>query len=45
MDKLKGLTREEVEERKNKGLVNFNDAPKTKTIGQILADNIFTYFN
>ena len=45
MDEIKGLTHEEVEYRKNKGLSNYNDAPKTKTIGQIIKDNVFTYFN
>ena len=40
-----GLTREEVEYRRNKGLYNYNDAPKTKTIGEIIRDNVFTYFN
>lgn len=40
-----GLTNKEVETRKQKGLVNFNDAPKTKSIGQIIRDNFFTYFN
>ena len=45
VDIKNGLTSKEVEIRKNKGLVNFNDAPKTKTIGQIIRDNFFTYFN
>ena len=45
VDIKKGLTKKEVEERFSKGLNNFNDAPKTKTISQILKDNIFTYFN
>ena len=40
-----GLTSKEVNYRKNKGFVNFNDAPKTKTIKQIIKDNFFTYFN
>ena len=40
-----GLTSKEVEARKRKGLVNFNDAPKTKTIREIIRDNFFTYFN
>ena len=42
---IKGLTHEEVEIRKRKGLVNYNDAPKTKTICEIIIDNVFTYFN
>ena len=40
-----GLTSREVEARVRKGLVNFNDAPKTKSIGEIIRDNFFTYFN
>ena len=40
-----GLTKREVESRIKKGLVNFDDAPKTKTIPQIIRDNFFTYFN
>ena len=40
-----GLTSKEVETRIKKGLVNFNDAPKTKSIKEIVKDNFFTYFN
>ena len=40
-----GLTSKEVEARIKKGLVNFNDAPKTKSIKEIVRDNFFTYFN
>ena len=40
-----GLTSKQVETRIKKGLVNFNDAPKTKSIKQIIRDNFFTYFN
>jgi len=40
-----GLTSREVETRIKKGLVNFNDAPKTKSIKEIIRDNFFTYFN
>ena len=40
-----GLTQEQVNERIRSGLVNYDDAPKTKTIGQIIRDNFFTYFN
>ena len=40
-----GLTSKEVDTRIRKGLVNFNDAPKTKSIGEIIRDNFFTYFN
>ncbi len=45
VDINKGLTSKEVKDRINKGLNNYNDGPKTKTIGQIIKDNIFTYFN
>ncbi len=40
-----GLTSKEVEQRMKKGLYNYNDTPKTKSIGQIVRDNFFTYFN
>ncbi len=40
-----GLTKQEVEQRINKGLVNFDDSPKTKTISKIIFDNVFNYFN
>ena len=40
-----GLSSKEVEDRIKMGLINYNDEPKTKTIGQIIADNVFTYFN
>ena len=42
---IKGLTNEEVKERIDKGLVNYDDAPKTKSVKQIIRDNCFTYFN
>ena len=45
MNEIKGLTKKEVECRINKGLNNYNDAPKTKTIPEIIRDNVFTYFN
>ena len=47
MDKKQysGLTDLEVEERTNSGLVNYNDMPKTKTVGKIIRDNFFNYFN
>lgn len=44
-DYKKGLSTKEVEDRINKGLNNYNDAPKTKTIKEIIKDNVFTYFN
>ena len=40
-----GLTSKQVDARKQKGLINYNDAPKTKSILQIIRDNFFTYFN
>lgn len=40
-----GLTKEEVEERKLKGLANTIDNTKTKSIKEIVLGNIFTYFN
>ena len=43
--KIKGLTEKEVQDRISDGKINYNDAPKTKTISQIIRDNIFTYFN
>ncbi len=41
----KGLTSKEVEDRKKTGLCNYDSSPKTKTIGEIIRDNFFTYFN
>ena len=38
-----GLTSKEVEERRKKGLYNYNDTPKTKSIGQIIRDNLQSY--
>ena len=43
--KYKGLTSKEVEKRISENLVNYDDQPKTKSIGQIIRKNIFTYFN
>lgn len=42
---IKGLTTKEVQELKNKGLVNYKTDVKTKTIGQICMTNFFTLFN
>ena len=42
---IKGLTAEEVKERIQKGLVNFDNKKKKKTIIQIIRNNFFTYFN
>lgn len=41
----KGLTKKEVEDRIKAGLHNINNEPKTKTIKEIIKDNVFTYFN
>ena len=40
-----GLSSEEVKERISKGLVNYDVSPKTKTIKEIILNNLFTYFN
>ena len=44
-DLTKGLTTAEVNDRISKNLLNYNNQPVTKTIKQIIADNVFTYFN
>ena len=40
-----GLTQLQVEERIKDGLVNYDNQPATKSVFQIIRDNIFTYFN
>ena len=40
-----GLSNEQVQERISNNLVNYNDAPPTKTIKQIIMGNFLTYFN
>lgn len=40
-----GLTYREVNDRIARGQNNYNDGPKTKTVKQIIKDNVFTYFN
>ena len=45
MEKINGLSSQEVKTRINKNLVNYVDEPKTKTIKEIVRSNIFTYFN
>ncbi|MBQ9181644.1 MAG: HAD-IC family P-type ATPase [Bacilli bacterium] len=45
IDYKKGLTDEEVNFRKEQGLVNIDSSVKTKSIGRILSSNIFTLFN
>lgn len=42
---LTGLTSEQVKERLDKGLSNHSSKPKTKTIKEIFASNIFSLFN
>lgn len=41
----KGLTSDEVEQRIAEGLVNKSVGNQSKTVGQIIASNVFTYFN
>ncbi len=43
--KIQGLSKQEVEERKKRGLANGNFSVKTKSIGQIIYSNTFTLFN
>ena len=45
MEKRIGLTSKQVEERKKKGLVNFDTALKTKSTKQIIRENVVTLFN
>lgn len=46
MDKKKnGLSQKEVQKRIEKGLVNFDTAPKTKSTKQIIRENAVTLFN
>lgn len=40
-----GLTSQQVTERIQKNLVNFNNQPRTKSIKEIIYSNLFTYFN
>ncbi len=42
---MNGLTREEVKARINSGLSNVQVDPSTRTVRQIVKDNVFTYFN
>lgn len=41
----KGLTAEEVEERIEEGRVNIVSASSTKSVGKIVLENVFTFFN
>lgn len=45
METIKGLTTKEVKQRIDEGKVNYNTDVKTKTIGQIIFTNFFTWFN
>lgn len=45
MNKINGLSKEEVLKLKNKGLTNVSAEVKTKSIGQIIFTNFFTLFN
>lgn len=45
MSNFQGLTTQQVNERKEKGLVNNQKGTATKTIGQIVASNLCTLFN
>ncbi len=40
-----GLTKEQINQRKETKLVNLDTTPKTKTIPQIIKGHLFTYFN
>ncbi len=44
-DELKGLTRVQVENRREMGLDNREVKAPSKSVGQIIASNLFTYFN
>lgn len=44
-DIINGLSTEEASERAEKGLINGNPNPKTKSVKQIVLQNIFTFFN
>jgi cation-transporting ATPase E len=41
----KGLTNEQVQERYNHNLVNYDNQPPTKSVKEIITSNFFTYFN
>ncbi len=45
VDPEKGLTREQVRAMKRAGLVNRDVKPPSKTVGEIIRSNVFTYFN
>ena len=45
MDKVKGLTNQEVQEQMQLGHVNISPKPLVKTHRQIFCEHIFTLFN
>lgn len=45
MSKYKGLSKQEVEDRISRNLVNFTSKTKSKTVGKIFIENIFSVFN
>ena len=45
MDAQQGLSAREVERRRQAGQINHAPQSATKTVGQIVRDNICTYFN
>ena len=42
---ITGLSSREVQDRIDKGLINYNEEPKTKTVKDIVKSNVFTYFS
>ena len=44
-DIKRGLTNKQVEERFTNNLVNFNTDVKTKSVKEIVKENVFTLFN
>ena len=42
---ITGVSSREVQDRIDKGLINYNEEPKTKTVKDIVKSNVFTYFN
>lgn len=45
MENMTGLTLPEVEQRRSAGQTNLAPQSKTKTVKQIIRDNVCTYFN
>ncbi len=42
---IEGLSKTEVRKRIDEGQINKDNSNKTKSVGKIIADNVFTYFN